>query len=59
MRSVKVERKPRNNPRAKTLRQAAARRPRAAQVQPGSAAGRDGAAAHGRLARLSARPCWC
>jgi cell division protein FtsQ len=42
MRSVKVERKPRNNPRAKTVRKGARGSREAASVQPGSARGAKG-----------------
>jgi cell division protein FtsQ len=53
MRSVKVERKPRNNPRAKTVRKSPRGGREAAAVQPGSARG---AKERSRLGRLFARP---
>jgi cell division protein FtsQ len=54
MRSVKVERKPRNNPRAKTLRKSPRGQREVAGVQPGSARRRGDAP--GLLKRLFFRP---
>jgi cell division protein FtsQ len=55
MRSVKVERKPRNNPRAKTVRKSPRGQREVAGLQPGSAR-RDRSDAPGLLKRLFFRP---